>query len=68
MLTVDRIEGKYAVCEDQDRVMHDIPLSELPEGVREGSRLELVDDKYELMVPVESGIRVRFDRLRRKRV
>ena len=38
--TVDRIEGKYAVCEDENRKMKEIELELLPEGVKEGDVLE----------------------------
>ena len=45
-VTVDRIEGGYAVCEtvDEDEVV--LPLSSLPSGVREGTVLERVDGSY----------------------
>jgi len=62
--TVDRIEGEYAVCEDQNRVIHDIPLSQLPEGVKDGSKLEYLDEVYTLLPEVDqSGIQARFMRL-----
>ena len=46
LVTVDRIEGGYAVCEtvDEDEVV--LPLSSLPNGVREGTVLERVDGSY----------------------
>ena len=36
-IIVDRIEGEYAVCETEDKKMIDLPLSLLPEGVKEGN-------------------------------
>ncbi len=42
---VDRIEGDFAVTE-YDGEMTDIPLSELPDGVREGSVLILSDEGF----------------------
>lgn len=43
-LTVDRIDGIYAICEDKDRRMFAIPTSELPANVREGDKLEIDDE------------------------
>lgn len=37
--TVDRIEGKYAVCEDENKKMREIELEILPDGVKEGDVL-----------------------------
>ncbi len=42
-ITVDRIEGEYAVCELADGTIKDIPLSELPDRVTEGSIIEISD-------------------------
>lgn len=38
--TVDRIEGDWAVLEDENRQMSDVSLAELPAGLREGDLLE----------------------------
>ena len=38
--TVDRIEGDRAVLEDENRQMSDLPLAELPAGLRVGDLLE----------------------------
>jgi len=38
-LIIDRIEGDYAVCENDDKTFIDIPLSDLPDGVKEGDIL-----------------------------
>lgn len=46
--TVDRIEGNFAVCEDESGEMHDIALSELPEGTAEGSVIDAVSGGYVL--------------------
>ncbi len=48
---VDRVEGGHAVCEAEDRSMVDIPLSELPIGIKEGDRINLCDGKYSLLLP-----------------
>jgi len=39
-ITVDRIEGDYAVLEVGDEMV-DFPVKELPENVKEGDRLEV---------------------------
>jgi len=36
---IDRIEGVVAVCEAEDRTMHNIPLPKLPMGVKEGDKI-----------------------------
>lgn len=40
-LTVDRFDGIYAICEDEERRMFAIPTAELPADVREGDKLEI---------------------------
>lgn len=47
MIVVDRIEEEYAVVFFDDE-RRDIPLSELPEGVREGSVLTETADGFSL--------------------
>ncbi len=42
-MTIDRIEGAFAVCEMPDGSHEDIPLSSLPEGSREGTVLARID-------------------------
>lgn len=49
ILVVDRIEDNIAVCENRNNgKMKNILLSELPEGVKEGSILKWNNDKYEI--------------------
>ena len=57
MLIVDRIEGGFAVCEDDGGEMRDISLAELPEEVREG----------DVLVPGPEGYRVDAEETRRLR-
>ncbi len=45
-LVVDRIEGNFAVCQMPDESEKVIPLSELPNGVKEGTVLDLCDGAY----------------------
>lgn len=46
MLIVDRITGGFAVCEREDRTMVELPLSGLPDGLREGDCLRETGDGY----------------------
>jgi len=45
VITVDRIENGYAVVL-QDGEVRDIPISKLPDGVREGSVLRFNNGQY----------------------
>lgn len=47
VLSVDRIEGKFAVCEDEQQQQHRIPLALLPKGVGEGDILRRTESGYE---------------------
>ena len=62
---VDRIEeGKVAVCQDLvTGEVKDVPLSDLPSDVHEGSVLDHKDGKYELNVQEE---KIRRDRIKQK--
>ena len=44
--TIDRIEGSIAVCEREDRTMHDIELKHLPFDAREGLSFAEVNGTY----------------------
>lgn len=46
---VDRIEGAFAICEAEDQLMVDIPLSILPTGIKEGIKLLFENGKYEII-------------------
>lgn len=69
--TVDRIEeGRIAVLEDSQGRMSDWPLAGLPEGLREGDRLEQGPEGWRRLSDRESrlaGNRALLDRLRRRR-
>ncbi|MFL0248071.1 DUF3006 domain-containing protein [Candidatus Clostridium stratigraminis] len=41
---IDRFEGNYAVCEEEDRTMIDIEKSKLPPEAKEGDVLSILDD------------------------
>jgi hypothetical protein len=40
-LIIDRFEGTYAICEDQEKKMFAISLNELPQGAKPGDVLQI---------------------------
>lgn len=52
MIIVDRIEEEYAVVFFGDE-RRDVPLSELPDGVREGSVLKETEDGFAINTEAE---------------
>ena len=73
---VDRIEGEFAVCEvsssdteipkSVETVMKNIPLSDLPAKMCEGSHLMFQDGIYTLDEDSEQQVRDRIDEKMRK--
>ena len=63
-IKVDRIEGKFAVCELPDGDMKNIFLSVLPEGTKEGSIIEFSEKSSVLLKTEENEKRKEnFERL-----
>ena len=56
---IDRMEGDFALCEREDLVMVEIPQTMLPEGCREGSKLEERNGCYRLVDNTEDRARIR---------
>ncbi len=46
---LDRFEGEYALCENEDRVMIKVRRSQIPVEAREGSFLEIGEDGCTLL-------------------
>ncbi len=46
MLTIDRFEGEYAVCIDENESTMNIHTSLLPTNAKEGDYLEKQNEKY----------------------
>lgn len=65
-LIIDRYEGKYAICEDQDQKYFAIELSELPEGAKPGFVL-VISDQGELGLDLEETERRRQRILEKQR-
>ena len=68
-LTVDRIEEKIAVCEEENGKLLEINLEELPTGTKEGSIISKRDGTYYLEEEEEkkrySSIMEKFNRLKK---
>lgn len=60
-LIVDRIEGTIAVCETASASIVDVPLSDLPEGTKEGSVLRLENGSYVIDAEEERSRRSRIE-------
>lgn len=44
-VTIDRFEGRFAVCEKDDRTMVNIGRDKIPHGAAEGDVLDIEGDK-----------------------
>lgn len=51
---IDRFEGKYAICEKENKEMIDIETDKIPTGAKEGDVLIIANDK--IVVDKESTI------------
>lgn len=63
-LSIDRFEGKFAICEDAEEKYFAIETAELPEGAREGDVLKITDDGE--LVLDEDETRARRERITAK--
>jgi hypothetical protein len=54
---VDRIEGKFAVCEQEDGSFINLRLADLPDDIGDGSVLDYVDGKYTINRQAEKSLR-----------
>ncbi|SFN51755.1 DUF3006 domain-containing protein [Proteiniclasticum ruminis] len=41
LITIDRLEGNFAICEMEDGKLLNLPKDFLPPGTREGSKLRI---------------------------
>ncbi len=69
-MTVDRIEGDFAVCECENKEMLQIPLKELPDNIHEGAVILETENGYFLDTEEEEirkkEIEERFKKLFKK--
>lgn len=47
-VSVDRLEGEFAICIDDTEKTHKINIKKLPKGVKEGDVLKVLKNGYEL--------------------
>ncbi len=47
-VTIDRFEGNFAVCEQADRTMIDIPKDKIPADAKEGDILVIEGDSIKI--------------------
>ncbi len=59
---VDRFEGSYAVCEDEEQKMINIEIDKLPQGVKEGDVLIIEGDNIKVD---KEETEIRRERIRR---
>ena len=59
-LIVDRIEGNFAVCEQEDKTTVNISLGDLPKEIREGSVLIFENGIYFVDVDEEESRRIKL--------
>ncbi|WP_317853907.1 DUF3006 domain-containing protein [Chakrabartyella piscis] len=57
-LTIDRLEGNFAVCELENKKMVDIPIGDLPNGIHDGMKLEQTDSEYVILDDSEDRKRI----------
>ena len=62
--TVDRIEEDLAVLEGEDRTMRTVPLSQLPQGIREGAVVTATEEGFTLDADADRAARIR-EKMRR---
>lgn len=49
-LTIDRMEGIYAICKDKDQKFFAIQISELPQGAAAGDTVSVDDETGTLTI------------------
>lgn len=56
-VVIERFEGIYAICEDDDKGLFAIEVSEMPQGAKEGSVIDITDDGELLLNQEETNVR-----------
>lgn len=59
--TIDRFEADFALLEDEDGVMCQMPRSELPPEAREGDKLEVSEEGCALLTEATEAARTEAD-------
>lgn len=58
ILVVDRFEGNYVICEDDDRKLFAIGQEEMPANVKEGDAV-IINDEGEIAIDAQETARRR---------
>lgn len=63
--TIDRIEGDFAICEDENRKMSEISIAEFPWKVKESTAFTKIENKFLIVDNQErhNKIKMKMDRL-----
>ena len=63
--SIDRFEGQFAVCEDENGMMKDIPVEQLPENLKEGNVLRYENGIFVLDEDEEKRRREAINKIQR---
>ena len=61
---IDRFEGKYAICADDCNNRIEVEISRLPQGVREGTRVEIDDNSVAIISDDDQRVKRIADKMR----
>lgn len=63
--TIDRIEGNFAVCEDENGKISEISIAEFPWKVKEGTAFNIIDKVFKMLDNTKKSnkIKSKMDRL-----
>lgn len=64
-VAIDRFEGKYAVCEKDDRTMINIEIKNIPDGAKEGDVLNIEDSNITINVKETARRKAEIEELSR---
>lgn len=59
-LTIDRMEGIYAICKDKDQKFFAIQISELPQGAAAGDEISIDDEAGTLSITKTADKKKKF--------
>ncbi len=60
---IDRIEEKYAICEDENKNIIEIELKELPTSIKEGDVISKESDRYIILESETKKLREEIEEL-----
>ena len=60
---IDRLEGEYAVVEMDNRIMKNIKIEMLPQGVKEGTAIKYVKGEWQIDRERSENLKSELDEL-----